>query len=299
MRSMMSATIPDRNSRITDEFTILNQWISSSCHCILRYTSHRDAHLTSDLTQRTSYVKTTSCFFVGLELKPRRVRLRPARRVACEEVARVVLRAFVVPLALIAVVNTRGLQLESDNEHARLLDLVDLVPAPLHVVVPDGNAEVVVDVEVGGVEVRGLRDRVPETVRHELRAVLVAEDDELSAREVVEPHVRAVLGPSEVAELVHVLLGPHLAACHLAEARDVGVALVRGGLRALASKHLAEVLRQRLLSALGLAERDIVVVKLERREIGGQRVDLDGELFAMYVLARGDTGEVEARAGTH
>lgn len=38
---------------------------------------------------------------------------------------------------------------------------------------------------------------------------------------------------------------------------------------------------------------------LERREIGGQRVDLDGELFAMYVLARGDTGEVEARAGTH
>mmetsp|Transcript_205 Transcript_205/g.541 ORF Transcript_205/g.541 Transcript_205/m.541 type:complete len:260 (-) Transcript_205:865-1644(-) len=34
--SMIMATIPDRKSRMTDELTMLNQWISSSCHCIWR-----------------------------------------------------------------------------------------------------------------------------------------------------------------------------------------------------------------------------------------------------------------------
>lgn len=52
------------------------------------------------------------------------------------------------------------------------------------------------------------------------------------------------------------------AARDLAEARDVRVALVRRGLSSLTSEQLPNVLAQRMLTTLGLAERNVVVVEL-------------------------------------
>mmetsp|Transcript_13388 Transcript_13388/g.56211 ORF Transcript_13388/g.56211 Transcript_13388/m.56211 type:complete len:288 (+) Transcript_13388:1806-2669(+) len=58
VRSMMSATIPDRNSTIIMEFTMENQWICASV--MSRYVSQRLAQRMSDGLKSTSYVKITS-----------------------------------------------------------------------------------------------------------------------------------------------------------------------------------------------------------------------------------------------
>lgn len=49
---------PVKNTRMTKELTMANQWMSSSVIC--KYTSHREAHLTGDRSHSTSYVQMTS-----------------------------------------------------------------------------------------------------------------------------------------------------------------------------------------------------------------------------------------------
>ena len=58
VRIMIIATMPVRKSTIMRELTIENQWICSSP--MSRYVSQREAHLMSDASHLTSYVKTTS-----------------------------------------------------------------------------------------------------------------------------------------------------------------------------------------------------------------------------------------------
>ena len=58
VRIMMSATMADRNSTMTRELTMLNQWIWVSVMC--RYVSHRLAHRMSEARYTKSWVKYTS-----------------------------------------------------------------------------------------------------------------------------------------------------------------------------------------------------------------------------------------------
>ena len=55
---MIIATMPERKSTIISELMIENQWIWSSP--IKRYVSQREAHLISENSHLTSYVKMTS-----------------------------------------------------------------------------------------------------------------------------------------------------------------------------------------------------------------------------------------------
>mmetsp|Transcript_29154 Transcript_29154/g.91270 ORF Transcript_29154/g.91270 Transcript_29154/m.91270 type:complete len:225 (+) Transcript_29154:337-1011(+) len=58
VRIRIMATMPERKRTIISELTIENQWICSSP--ISKYVSQREAHLMSDTSHFTSYVKTAS-----------------------------------------------------------------------------------------------------------------------------------------------------------------------------------------------------------------------------------------------
>eukprot|EP00960_Hanusia_phi_P032117 749695-Hanusia_phi.AAC.3 len=204
---------------------------------------------------------------VSPKLKLGSIGVRPSARVAGEQLASVLGSALFVPLAFIPVLDRLGLHLEPHDQHSRLVDLVHVCACRLHVVVADRESEVVVDVELGRVVPRHLCYRVPQLVRHKLLPVLVPEHNELSRWEIVQPHVGPEASPRKVSILIHVLRRPSLPARNLAQPRHVGVELIRRSLRALPCQHLPDVLGQLVLSALRLAEGDVVVVELQRSEV--------------------------------
>mmetsp|Transcript_1438 Transcript_1438/g.3460 ORF Transcript_1438/g.3460 Transcript_1438/m.3460 type:complete len:236 (-) Transcript_1438:95-802(-) len=214
-----------------------------------------------------------------------------------EEFASVLFDTCVVPLSLKLMVNRHCLDLKPHDQGAGLLDLLHARALGLDVVVPDCEAEVVVDVEVGGVLVRRLREGIPEPVRDKLMTCLVPVHYQLRARQIVQPHVCAEVGRCKVAIFVDLAGRPGAAASGLTEAGDVCVELVGRSFGPLPRQHLAQVFRERSFAVFRLAKRNVVVIKLKRGEVGGEGVGLDHQLLSLHILARSHSGQVKGVCG--
>mmetsp|Transcript_52877 Transcript_52877/g.125836 ORF Transcript_52877/g.125836 Transcript_52877/m.125836 type:complete len:284 (-) Transcript_52877:60-911(-) len=205
-----------------------------------------------------------------------------------------------VPLAVVGVLDRERDHREADD----VVALLTLLGHASHVrvvnrVVLDLEAEVVVEnVRVGlllGTLFGELAaDGVSEVVDLDLLVGLRLQRvrGHLGDGQVVEAHVHPVFQDREILEFLHLLRGVLHPAQRLAVLVHLHQRLERGGVGLLARERLPEVLRQ-VMHLLGLAERQLVVVKLERSLRGDESLNLHVDRLAILEGARRHTREVE------
>mmetsp|Transcript_16458 Transcript_16458/g.39317 ORF Transcript_16458/g.39317 Transcript_16458/m.39317 type:complete len:299 (+) Transcript_16458:1182-2078(+) len=208
-----------------------------------------------------------------------------------------------VELAPVRVLDRERDDLEADDVAARVSDglvLGEGEVAAVDGVVLDPEAQVVVQhVQVrlllgGALRLELGTDGVPEVVvLLRLAHVVVPRDRRhLRDRQVIQPHVHAVLQDRKVLELLHLLRGVLLAAERLAVLVHLHPRIESGGVSLLTRQRLPEILRE-ILDLARLAEWQLIVIELKRCLCADQRLHFHVDSFTILEGARGNTGEVE------
>mmetsp|Transcript_39463 Transcript_39463/g.127709 ORF Transcript_39463/g.127709 Transcript_39463/m.127709 type:complete len:351 (-) Transcript_39463:161-1213(-) len=247
VRIRIMATMPERKRTIISELTIENQWICSSP--ISRYVSQRDAHLMSEISHFTSYVKTASdapLIPSGVDTAPPQVESCVSAPLHVPEYACLIEDGSTYTISHLP--QSPNLRLRDRGRPHLEADDARALKARLVLVELDGDEQVVVEVRrphrrpwnLGGA---AEAERKAQVVDGERLGRVGLVDVLCRGRQVVHHPVHPVVLVDAERKLRRLLLRQLFAAEHFARLVDAHLELVHRIHDAVAAQQLSQVLR--------------------------------------------------------